>query len=411
MFSSSTLLSLLLITASVTNASPIQRDLGSSILKVASQLNLGKKTLVDLDRERCLARHHKTKPHDKRTASEALADNGVAFTAKVGFGSPATEYNLLIDTGSSNTWAGAKNSEAYHPTSTSKRQSEYIVRLFFLPSQTQSNSLHQFMSYGSGQMSGDTYTDQVTLGNGLVIKNQFIGFSTESQGFTGIDGILGLGPVELTRGTLSNGNKTVLTVMDQLYKQKTIKTETLGIYFAPSAGVLPTGELSFGDVDTSKVVGAVHYVPVTKNAFAGKYWGIDQSISYGGEQILQESAGIVDTGTTLVMISAKAFAKYEKATGGVVDSATGMLKITAAQFAKLKNLDFKIGTKTFSLIPDAQIWPRALNSAIGGDKNSIYLVVQSFGDDTGVGFEFINGFSFLCAFRLVLRSTNTKTNY
>ncbi|KAF7964462.1 hypothetical protein HWV62_7411 [Athelia sp. TMB] len=394
MFSSSTLLSLLLITASVTNASPIQRDLGSSILKVASQLNLGKKTLVDLDRERCLARHHKTKPHDKRTASEALADNGVAFTAKVGFGSPATEYNLLIDTGSSNTWAGAKNSEAYHPTSTSKRQSEYI-----------------FMSYGSGQMSGDTYTDQVTLGNGLVIKNQFIGFSTESQGFTGIDGILGLGPVELTRGTLSNGNKTVLTVMDQLYKQKTIKTETLGIYFAPSAGVLPTGELSFGDVDTSKVVGAVHYVPVTKNAFAGKYWGIDQSISYGGEQILQESAGIVDTGTTLVMISAKAFAKYEKATGGVVDSATGMLKITAAQFAKLKNLDFKIGTKTFSLIPDAQIWPRALNSAIGGDKNSIYLVVQSFGDDTGVGFEFINGFSFLCAFRLVFRSTNTKTNY
>ena len=84
--------------------------------------------------------------------------------------------------------------------------------------------------------------------------------------------------------------------MDQLYKQKTIKEETLGIYFAPSAGALPTGELSFGAVDASKVVGAVHYVPVTSNAYAGKYWGIDQSISYGGEQILQESAGIVDTG-------------------------------------------------------------------------------------------------------------------
>lgn len=394
MFLSSTLLSLLLIAVSVTNASPIQRDLGSSILKVASKISLGNKTLVDLDRERCLARHHKTKPNDKRAASEVVADNGVAFTAQVGFGSPATQYTLLIDTGSSNTWAGANNSGSYHPTSTSKQQSEYI-----------------FMSYGSGQMSGDTYTDQVTLGAGLVIKNQYIGFATESQGFTGVDGILGLGPVGLTKGTFSNPNKTVLTVMDQLYKQKTIKTETLGIYFAPSTGLLPSGELSFGAVDATKVVGAVHYVPITSNAYAGKYWGIDQSISYGGEQILKTSAGIVDTGTTLVLISAAAFAKYENATGGVVDQATGMLKITAAQFSKLKNLDFKIGTQTFSLIPDAQIWPRALNTDIGGDKDSIYLVVQSFGNDSGVGFEFINGFAFLQRFYSVYDTTNKRVGF
>lgn len=154
--------------------------------------------------------------------------------------------------------------------------------------------------------------------------------------------------------------------MDQLYKQKTIKTETLGIYFSPSTGLLPTGEISFGAVDATKVVGNVHYVPVTSNAYAGKYWGIDQSISYGGEQILKTSAGIVDTGnilsmriyatvsdvfatagTTLVLISDKAFQIYKNATGGVVDKPTGMLKITAAQFANLKNLDFKIGTQTF----------------------------------------------------------------
>lgn len=99
----------------------------------------------------------------------------------------------------------------------------------------------------------------------------------------------------------------------------------------------------------------------------------------------------------MILISNTAFAAYEKATGGKVDSATGMLKITAAQFSALKNLDFKIGTKTYSLVPDAQIWPRALNSKIGGAKDDIYLVIQSFGSNEGVGFEFINGFAFLYA--------------
>jgi hypothetical protein len=62
------------------------------------------------------------------------------------------------------------------------------------------------------------------------------------------------------------------------------------------------GELTFGGVDTSKTTGTVKYVPVTKSSPASKYWGIDQSITYGSKQILKGS-GIVDTGTTLVLLS------------------------------------------------------------------------------------------------------------
>lgn len=141
--------------------------------------------------------------------------------------------------------------------------------------------------------------------------------ATESRGFGPIDGILGsvptslspcyllmsikssLGPRGLTKGTLSSPhqNKTVPTVLDNLHKQKSISVETLGVYFAPSPSTgLPIGELSFGAVDRTKIVGNVNYVPVTKNAVAGNYWGVDQSISYDGEELLKESAGIVDTG-------------------------------------------------------------------------------------------------------------------
>lgn len=91
---------------------------------------------------------------------------------------------------------------------------------------------------------------------------------------------------------------------------------------------------------------------------------------------------------------AAAFGAYQNATGGKMDQATGLLKITPAQFSALQPLNFQIGSQTYPLIPDAQIWPRSLNSAIGGSGDGIYLVLQSLGG-SGNGMDFINGFSFL----------------
>ena len=72
-----------------------------------------------------------------------------------------------------------------------------------------------------------------------------------------------------------------------------------------------------------------------------------------------------------------AFNAYQEATGATMDNATGLLTITAAQFKNLKDLNFKIGDDIFPLTPNAQIWPRALNTVIGGTADSIYLIVAS----------------------------------
>jgi hypothetical protein len=72
---------------------------------------------------------------------------------------------------------------------------------------------------------------------------------------------------------------------------------------------------------------------------------------------------------------ADAFNAYKNATGAELDSATGLLKLNAADFAKLKDLDFTIGGRNFTLTPNAQIWPRALNTAIGGTTDNVYLIV------------------------------------
>jgi hypothetical protein len=53
--------------------------------------------------------------------------------------------------------------------------------------------------------------------------------------------------------------------------------------------------------------------PITNNTYAGRYWGIDAAIQYGGGSgsaavgLTNITAGIVDTGTTLVYLSTGMF--------------------------------------------------------------------------------------------------------
>ena len=111
----------------------------------------------------------------------------------------------------------------------------------------------------------------------------------------------------------------------------------------------------------------------------------------GSTTILSQTAGIVDTGTTLILIASgqsiflvglsmylycvDAFATYQSITGGVEDSTTGLLRITPDQFANLPPLDFNIGGTTFSLSANAQIWPVRLctsQSCLSADPKILF---------------------------------------
>jgi hypothetical protein len=88
----------------------------------------------------------------------------------------------------------------------------------------------------------------------------------------------------------------------------------------------------------------VNFVPITSTSPASNYWGIDQDLTYGNNtSLLTGSAGIVDTGTTLLMIATDAFQAYQKATGATMDQSTGLLKLTEQQLDNLQSLFFNIG--------------------------------------------------------------------
>jgi len=124
--------------------------------------------------------------------------------------------------------------------------------------------------------------DQVTLAPQLVITNQSIGDATSSSGFEDVQGILGLGPAGLSKGTLLSAPDSLIpTVMDNAVSQGLIKHKVFGISFAPSTKeddtseppyfavmmivtkTLEDGVITFGGIDPSAVSASVNSVSDT----------------------------------------------------------------------------------------------------------------------------------------------------
>ncbi|KAJ7621411.1 acid protease [Roridomyces roridus] len=433
MFSS--LLSVLLASSAL--ASPVKVN-SFVTLPISKRVNLtGTRTLLERDLARVT--HLRDKAHarlsgqplaSRAVISDQVFNEATTYLAAVDVGTPPTTFALIIDTGSSNTWVGATTPFVNTATTVSTGQSvavsygsgDFQVRHYppNLP------ELNKPQGYGApcgitfsladhrALLPGTEVLDTVTLAPGLTITNQSIGVASSSDGFEGVDGILGIGPVDLTLDTLSpDTNSAIPTVTDNLFTQGTITQNLIGISFEPTnVDEIQNGELTFGGTDSTKFTGEIHFAPVTTVAPASEFWGITQSVRYGASTtIFNNLAGIVDTGTTLLLLPTSGFNTYTRATGAVEDATTGLLRVTNAQFNKLQSLFFTINGQTFEFTANAQLWPRALNTAIGGRANNIYLIVSSLGASTETGFDFVNGFVWLERFYSVFDTTNKQIGF
>ena len=75
---------------------------------------------------------------------------------------------------------------------------------------------------------------------------------------------------------------------------------------------------------------------------------------------------------------------------------------------ELLNIPPLFNQVSFELTANAQIWPRNLNSAIGGTSGNIYLIVGDNGEPSGSGLDFINGQAFLERFYSVYDTANHR---
>ncbi|KAG1894974.1 aspartic peptidase domain-containing protein [Suillus fuscotomentosus] len=234
MFPAASLLTILLLALSIV-ASPVEIHDSPITLSVAWRLNTSGGTINLLQHDQSRATALKTVGRDtlsRRTGSTIAMNDAVCYTAALGIGSPATIYNLIVDTGSSLTWVSATS---YVKTRTSVDTRKPISD----------------PDYGSGT----EYTDTVTLGNLTIIQQPIGVISTSTDS---VVGVIGIGPLDLTEGESSTA--TIPTVTDSLYSQGIISQIIVSLSFEPTTSESDTnGELSFGGTDATKYTGAVAY--------------------------------------------------------------------------------------------------------------------------------------------------------
>ena len=196
------------------------------------------------------------------------------------------------------------------------------------------------ISYGDGSTaSGVLAYDTVTLG-GLAIKKQTIELaSKESSSFASdpIDGLLGLGFDTIT--TVSG----IKTPVDNLISQGLISSPVFGVYLGKSTNG-GGGEYVFGGYDSSKFTGSLSTVAVDKSQ---GYWGVTISKLAIGTTSYGSFSGILDTGTTLLILPQTVAAKVAKAYGAT-DNGDGTYTINC-NTSSFKPLVFTLGGKTFNV--------------------------------------------------------------
>ena len=298
---------------------------------------------------------------------------------------PCTDHKLRS---ASNTWCGA--SRACEPSSTGKSTGKSVA-----------------VSYGSGSFRGTEYTDRVTYA-GLTVAAQSIGSASSSTGFTGVDGIIGFGPVDLTEGTVS-GTTTVPTFTDNLRSQGSITTEVLGVYFKPESGsdtADANGELTLGGTDTSKYTGTLTFFPKLASGTASPYWGIAvASFSYGSTTLSTNAQGIVDTGTTLIYVPTAAYNGFLSAAGGTTDSRSGLASFTRQPTS---NFVIKFGSTSYPLTPAQYLVPQAQYANFGLTTGKFYSWITNGGSS---GVNTIIGQKFLENYYSVFDTTNSRIGF
>lgn len=255
------------------------------------------------------------------------------YYAEISLGTPPQQFNVILDTGSSNLWVPS---------------SQCTSIACFLHSKYDSTQSHTYkangtafnISYVSGSLEGFVSNDVLNIA-GIEVQGQDFGEAVKEPGLTfafgKFDGILGLGYDTIAVNRMV---PPFFNMVNKRLVEKAVFTFRLGSSDADG------GEVVFGDIDSSHYTGDIHYVPVRQKA----YWEVElEKIKFGGEEVALESTGAaIDTGTSLIALPT-AFADMINAKIGAEKGWTGQYTVPCEKVSSLPELSFTFGGKDYPL--------------------------------------------------------------
>jgi hypothetical protein len=291
---------------------------------------------------------------------EPLTDESpdLEYYGPVKVGTPGITVQLDFDTGSSDIWFNSY---------VSSKSSTY-----------QKDGRKWKISYGDGSSASGTLASDIISVGGISTRQTFGIATKESSEFTGgpDNGLFGLGfdTIESVSG--------VKTFLDNTIAAGLLAQPVFGV-FLPSERLFNGlgGGITFGGYDTTKYTGSLTYTPVTQEG----YWQIlVQDASFNGVSLGQTSQGIIDTGTTLVIVGdAAAAAIHAKIPGSTNDPNNGWL-VPCSVSTSTSNVGFKLGGVTFN-VPVADLAYESLGdgsgncfSGVQGGQDGLWILGDVF---------------------------------
>lgn len=318
------------------------------------------------------------------TSIVPLTNTIFSYMIDLKLGSTKQLVTVVLDTGSTVLWVASNKC----PEQTCGKPKES-----FNPSKSKTFKKTKQplqIQYGSGSVQGYFGTDTISISPKLTFKGS-IGVATAAQGILSrtTDGIMGLRPPE---------SGEVPTVVDELRSAHLIGKSVISVYFQPlpkKATISVNGELSIGSIDTSKVNGAITYFPITKVQPASLYWGFDHTGLYSGKKLLHsKGTGILDTGTSLIMLDSKiGKAFFKNIPGAKIDPQTGLYSYPCSGLKKYPSFSITLGGRRFTLTAEEYTAPTDLMAELGGPKGS--NICESWISLGDTGFDLILGQKFL----------------
>ena len=255
------------------------------------------------------------------------------YYGKISLGTPAQDFEVVFDTGSSNLWVPSSQCSSMacklHTKYDSSSSSTYVQ-----------NGTTFDIQYGSGSVSGFLSQDTLTFGNDQVSKVTFAEVTKEkgiSFLMSKFDGIFGL-------GWQSISVDSVEPPVQQMVRLGLIQP-IFSFYLGKESGQV--GSLMLGGYESSQYSGDISWVDLNSET----YWQVPfGGVHYNGQLITSTKRAILDTGTSLLAGPKEDVQPILTAIGATqVMPWVQEYKVDCSQIDSLPDLTFDLGNKHFTI--------------------------------------------------------------
>lgn len=257
------------------------------------------------------------------------------YYGPIKLGTPPQEFNVIFDTGSSNTWV--PSSKCYSISCLLHRRFDSAASSSF-----KANNTAFAIRYGSGSVEGFISNDVMEVG-GIRIPNQDFAEVTKEPGFTfalgKFDGIMGLGYDRIAVDR-------VVPPFYNMINQGLIDEAMFSFYLSRTAeGSVSGGELLFGGYNRDHFEGDLKWAPVIRKG----YWEVKLSnFAIGDKTVKMDARAAIDTGTSLIACPTEVADAINEAIGAK-KSFRGIFTVDCAAIPTLPDIKFTFGGHEFSL--------------------------------------------------------------